>query len=141
MADTMHAEAVWQEDLRFSATTGTGHEIVLDADPEFGGANAGPRPIEMVLVASAGCTGMDVVSILKKMRQPVTGYRVHATGERRDEEPRIFTRIVIEHILQGDLDEAKVAHAVELSEDKFCSVAAMLRGVVQIEATWRIEKA
>lgn len=140
MAETMSAEAVWQEDLRFNATTGTGHEIVLDADPEFGGQNAGPRPIELLLAGNAACTGMDVISILRKMRQPVEGYRVRVTGERRDADPRIFTRIVIEHILRGDLDEEKVAHAVQLSEEKYCSVSAMLRGVAQIEATWRIEK-
>jgi putative redox protein len=140
MAETMKAEAIWQEDLRFEATTGTGHQIVLDADPEFGGAEAGPRPIELLLVGYASCSGMDVISILRKMRQPVEGYRVQVTGERREQEPRIFVRIAIEHILRGDLDETKVAHAVQLSEEKFCSVAGMLRGAAELTATWRVEK-
>jgi putative redox protein len=140
MAEIMTGEAVWQEDLRFIATTGTGHEIILDADPEFGGQNAGPRPIELLLAGNAACTGMDVISILQKMRQPVTGYRVRVTGERRDEAPRIYTKIHIEHIVQGDIDEDKVAHAVELSEDKYCSVSAMLKGAAEVVATWRVEK-
>jgi putative redox protein len=140
MAEIMNAEAVWQEDLRFNATTGTGHEIVLDAAEEFGGKDAGPQPIELLLAGYAACTGMDVMSILKKMRQPVTGYRVRVTGERRDEQPRIFTKIMIEHVVQGDLDEDKVAHAVELSEEKYCSVSAMLKQAAEIEVKWTIER-
>jgi putative redox protein len=139
MPDTLNAEVTWRENLQFVATTGSGHELVLDASAEFGGEDAGPRPMEMLLVGNAGCTGMDVVSILKKMRQPVVGYRVRVTGHRRQEEPRIFTRIVIEHILQGDLEEDKVAHAVELSEQKYCSASAMLGAVAEMDVSWRIE--
>jgi putative redox protein len=140
MPDPVNAEAVWQEDLRFVGTSGSGHEIVLDASDEFGGKNAGPRPIELLLVGLAGCTGMDVVSILNKMRQPLTGYRVRVTGQRADTEPHVYTYILVEHILQGDLDEAKVAHAVELSDTKYCSAAATLKGVAKLEMKWTIEK-
>ena len=140
MADQMTAEAGWREGMRFEVTTGTGHEIVLDASPQNGGADAGPRPIELLLVANAGCTGMDVISILQKMRLPVKGYRVRVIGTRRDEHPRIFEHILIEHILQGDLDEGKVAHAVDLSETKYCSVGAMLREAAEIEIRWTVER-
>lgn len=140
MAETMRVEAVWGEGMRFDAATGSGHEMVLDAGAEHDGQDQGPRPVEILLAAQAGCTGMDVISILKKMRQPVTGYQVRVTGERRDDFPRIFTKIMVEHILQGDLDEDKVAHAVELSEEKYCSVSAMLREAAQLEVKWTIEK-
>lgn len=138
--EIMHAEAVWQEDLRFDCRAGTGHEITLDADEEFGGKNAGPRPIEMLLVGLSACTGMDVVSILRKMRQPVTGYRVRVTGDRRAEDPRIFTKITVEHVLQGDLAEDRVAHAVELSETQYCSVSAMLQEAAEIEVRWTVDR-
>jgi putative redox protein len=140
MAGEITAEAVWQEGLRFVATSGTGHEVVLDASGDHGGSDAGPRPMEMLLIGLAGCTGMDVISILGKMRQPVTGYRLRVSGRRRDTEPQAYTHIVVEHVLQGDLDEAKVAHAVELSDAKYCSVAATLRGTAQVEMKWTIEK-
>jgi len=140
MADTKTAEAVWQEGLRFLGISGTGHEIIMDASDEFGGKDAGARPIELLLVGLAGCTGMDVASILKKMRQPLTGYRVRVTGERAETEPQIYTHVVVEHILQGDLDEDKVAHAVELSDEKYCSAIATLRGVAKVESKWTVER-
>ncbi len=140
MPDPLHAEAVWQEDMRFGATTGSGHEFVMDASADHGGQNAGPRPMELLLVGLTGCTGMDVISILRKMRQPVTGYRVRVTGERAETDPHVYTHIVIEHILQGDLDEKKLAHAVELSDTKYCSAAAMLRAVAKMEVRWTIEQ-
>jgi putative redox protein len=140
MAGAITAQAVWQEDLRFMGVSGTGHEIVMDASDEFGGQNAGARPMELLLVGLAGCTGMDVVSILEKMRQTVTGYRVRVTGQRAETEPQFYTHILVEHVLEGDLDESKVAHAVELSDTKYCSAAATLRGVAQVEAKWTIEK-
>jgi len=140
MASDLTAEAVWQEELRFVGTSGSGHEIVMDASDEFGGRNAGPRPMELLLVGLAGCTGMDVASILGKMHQPLTGYRLRITGRRAPEDPHLYTHILVEHILQGDLDEAKVAHAVELSDTKYCSAAATLRGVAKLEMKWTIEK-
>ncbi len=136
----LQAEIIWEEGLRFRGQTASGHEIILDADASHGGSNAGPRPVELLLIANAACTGMDVISILQKMRQPVEGYRLRITGERREEHPRIFTKIVIEHIVKGDIEEEKLAHAVQLSDEKYCSVSAMLRGVAQIEARWAIER-
>lgn len=140
MPDSKQAEAVWQEDLRFVGISGSGHEIVMDASDEYGGQNAGARPMELLLVGLAGCTGMDVVSVLGKMRQVVTGYRVRVTGQRADTDPHVYTHILVEHLLQGDLDEAKVKHAVELSDTKYCSAAAMLKCVAKMEVKWTIEK-
>lgn len=134
------AEAIWQEDLRFVGVSGTGHETVMDASDEFGGKDAGARPIELLMMGLAGCTGMDVASILKKMRQPVTAYRVHVTGERAETDPKIYTHVVVEHILEGDLDEDKVAHAVELSDTRYCSAIATLRGVAKVESKWTIQR-
>lgn len=140
MANDLTAEAVWQGAWRFDATTGTGHEIIMDAAVADGGTEAGARPMELLIVGAAGCTAMDVVSILEKMRQEVKSYRVKVTGQRRDEHPKIFTHILIEHIVEGNVEEAKLAHAIELSNDKYCSAQAMLKGVAQIETRYEIVK-
>jgi putative redox protein len=121
---------------RFTARTGSGHEIVLDdAD-----GNAGPRPTEMLLVGQVGCTGMDVISILQKKRQNVTRYEVSVSAEQRDSQPAIFTRADVLHVVEGpSLDEAAVRRAIELSATRYCSVAAMLSaGTVEIHHRYRI---
>ena len=122
--------------LRFTARTGSGHEIVLDDS----GGNAGPRPVEMLLIGQAGCTGMDVISILQKKRLIVTRYEVSVTAEQRDGQPAIFTRADIVHIVEGPaLDEAAVRRAIELSATRYCSVAAMLSaGTVEMHHRYRI---
>ena len=122
--------------LRFTVRTGSGHEIVLD-DSE---GNAGPRPVEMLLVGQAGCTAMDVVSILQKKRQTVSHYEVSVTAQQRDAAPNVFTRADVVHIVEGPtLDEAAVRRAIELSATKYCSVAAMLSaGTVEIHHRYRI---
>ncbi len=122
--------------LRFTARTGSGHEIVLDDS----GGNAGPRPVEMLLVGQAGCTGMDVMSILQKKRQNVTSYEVTVTAEQRDSQPAVYTRADVLHLVEGpSVDEAAVRRAIELSATKYCSVAAMLSaGTVEIHHRYRI---
>ena len=122
--------------LRFTARTGSGHQIVLDDS----GGNAGPRPVEMLLVGQAGCTGMDVMSILQKKRQVITSYEVAVSAEQRDSQPAIFTRADVVHIVEGPaVDEAAVRRAIELSATKYCSVAAMLSaGTVEIHHRYRI---
>jgi putative redox protein len=121
---------------QFTVRTGSGHEIVLD-DAQ---GNAGPRPIEMVLVGQAGCTGMDVISILQKKRQVVTRYEVSVTAEQRDGQPAVYTRADVLHVIEGPaLDEAAVRRAIELSATKYCSVAAMLSaGTVEMHHGYRI---
>lgn len=123
--------------MRFTVRTGSGHEIVLDdAD-----GNAGPRPVEMLLVGQAGCTGMDVLSILEKKRQVVTSYEVSVTARQRDDrQPAVYTSADVVHRVEGpDLEEAAVRRAIELSATKYCSVAAMLSaGTVEIHHRYRI---
>lgn len=118
-------------DLRLEVETGSGHRLVLDT----AAGNAGPRPAEMLLVAQAGCTAMDVVSILAKKRQEVTRYEVEVRGEQRDDPyPHVYTRIDVVHRVEGPaVEEAAVRRAIELSATKYCTVTAQLAaGVAEI---------
>jgi putative redox protein len=138
----MKATATQIGPMSFRARAGTsGKELVMDAAPDVGGAGDGFRPMELLLVGLAGCTGMDVVSILRKMRQDVTGYEVSVSGERRDEHPRKFTRITVEHIFHGrGLKTESVERAVRLSAEKYCSASASLSAGAEVEHTFRIEE-
>jgi putative redox protein len=120
----------------FIGITPSGHAQVLETDHERASA---ATPLELLLVALGGCTAVDVVSILKKKRQQVSDYRVEVRGERREEHPRAFTRIEVRHIVRGrGVSEAAVASAIELSETKYCSVAATLRPGVEIVTTYEV---
>jgi putative redox protein len=111
------------EGLRFVARSGSGHSIVLDS----GTSDTGMRPAELVPIAVAGCTAMDVISILRKKRQAVERYEIQATGEQRDAHPNEFTRIDVVHIVEGpSLDVEAVRRAIELSATKYCAVGATL---------------
>ena len=119
----------------------SGPAIVLDhALPEEGERQeTGPRPLRLLLVGLAGCTAMDVVSILKKKRQPFTGLQVRVTAERADEHPRVYTRIGLEYVVTGrGVDPRAVERAIELSETKYCSASAMLSKAVEITHSYRI---
>lgn len=131
----------WTGEMRFvGESVDTGHSLVMDADPEHGGRNTGFRPIHLLLVALGGCTGMDVISIMKKKRQEVTGLTINIGGERRViEDPHVYTRISVEYVFKGNkLSEGAVERAVKLSEEKYCSVMATLRPLANIEVRWRI---
>ena len=135
MKDTAAVVLHAGDDL-FVATTPSGHAQVLDTDTARAVAAS---PMELLLVALGGCTAVDVVSILKKKRERVTGYRVEVRGTRREEHPRAFKRIEVRHVLRGhNLSERAVAQAVELSETKYCSVAATLRPTAEIVSTIEI---
>jgi putative redox protein len=139
MSETLSASVDLLDGMAFRATTGTGHEVVMDAAPEVGGGDAGPRPMEMLLVGLGGCTGMDVISILRKMHQHVSGYQIRLSGERATEHPKIFIRISVEHVVRGrDLSADAVKHAVELSATRYCSAAAMLNRAARVEETYRV---
>ena len=121
--------------LRFLATAGSGHTIVLDD----GTSDTGMRPAELIPVALAGCTAMDVLSILRKKQQPVTRYQIDARGEQRPGTPTRFTRIDVTHIVDGDVDEAAVQRSIELSATRYCSVGATLAtGIVVINHGYRV---
>lgn len=127
------------DEMRFVATSATGHEFTLDASPEGGGHDAGPMPIELVLMGLGGCTAMDVLGILRKMRQDVTDYRVEVHGTRRDEHPKVFTEVSVEHIVTGrGVSLEAVEKAVKLSWEKYCSVGAMVEKTATMTHTWRV---
>jgi putative redox protein len=129
--------------MNFGAETPSGHSMTMDANAEHGGEGHGPSPMETLLVALSGCTGMDVISLLRKMRQNVTAYEVRVSGIQADEHPRIFTSVDVEHIVTGvSLEAAKVQRAVELSATRYCPVSATLAGVgtVQHRATIRSQE-
>lgn len=124
----MEVRIRWTEGMQFVGTSGSGHALVMDTGPDHGGRNTAATPMELLLVALAGCTGMDVVSLLRKMRVNFTGLEIGVRAERREEHPRIFTRIELEYRVAGTgIDRAAVQRAVELSQEKYCSVRAMLR--------------
>jgi putative redox protein len=111
------------EGLRFAAVSGSGHALVLD-DAQ---GDAGMRPAELIPIALAGCTAMDVISILRKKRQAVTGYRVLASGTQAEDHPNAFTRIDVLHVVEGEsIDADAVRRAIQLSATKYCSVGATL---------------
>ncbi len=127
--------AVWQDGLEFSVLQ-DGHEFTIDGSPEFGGHDRGPRPKNLLLSALAGCTGMDVVSILSKMRIEDYSLKILASGEYTDEHPKVFRTLHIEFVFTGaDLPRGKLERAVELSQEKYCGVSAMLRHTAEIDCT------
>jgi putative redox protein len=139
MSETLLASVDLLDGMAFRATSGTQHELIMDAAPEVGGSDGGPRPMEMLLIGLGGCTGMDVISILRKMHQDVTGYQIRVRGDRAVDHPRIFTAIGVEHVVRGrGLSAEAVRRAVELSATRYCSAAAMLGRVARIEETYRI---
>lgn len=139
----MNAVIDWQGNVRFHATSESGHTIVIDGAPEAGGENAGVRPMELMLLGVGGCSSFDVVTILKKGREDVTGCRAELRAERAEEPPRVFTAITMHFVVTGrNLNPGKVARAVELSAEKYCSASIMLaRGGVKIHHTYEVIEA
>ena len=118
----------------FVATTPSGHAQVIELNGE---RSAATSPMELLQIALAGCTGADVISVLKKKRQDVTGYRVEVRATRREEHPRSYATMQVKHIVKGrGVAERAVEHAVQLSTDKYCGVVASLRPTVEITAVW-----
>ena len=117
----------------------SGHWVTLDSSEEFGGNNAGSRPMELVLMALAGCGSMDILPILKKKRVEVDDYEVNISAERAEQHPKVFTKIDIEYVFYGKSIEKKdVERAIELSTTKYCSVFAMLKNSVDIKTSFKI---
>ena len=128
-----------QQGMVFEATTGTGHVLTMDAAPRVGGTNSAARPMELLLAGLGGCTGMDVISILRKMRQEVTAYQVHVSGDQAQEHPRVFTHIDVEHVVHGrGLNVDMVKRAIELSATRYCPAEAMLGRVARIQERYRV---
>ncbi|HEV2234686.1 MAG TPA: OsmC family protein [Terriglobia bacterium] len=119
---------------QFVAETGSGHTIIMDDAV----GQTGPKPIELALLSLGGCTAFDVIGILRKMRQEVTGYELELRAEQRDGPPNYFTHVEINHRLQGTIDPEAVRRAIELSETKYCSVGAMISKTAKIDSTFEI---
>ncbi|RQE59301.1 peroxiredoxin [Pseudomonas aeruginosa] len=136
----MKARIQWAGEAMFLGESGSGHVVVMDGPPDHGGRNLGVRPMEVVLIGLGGCTNFDVVSILKKARQPVESCEAFLEAERADEEPKVFTKIHVHFVVKGrGLKEAQVKRAVELSAEKYCSASIMLgRGGVEITHDYEI---
>jgi len=119
--------------MSFSAEVGSGHLVNMDGAPEAGGRNLAPRPMELLLAGAGGCTAFDVVMILKKARQKIVGCRVKLEATRAETDPKVFTHINMKFIVTGDgLDPDRVAKAVELSHEKYCSATIMLNKTAEI---------
>lgn len=132
----MHTASIrWVGEEQFLAVGASGHAVALDADRK---SNVAPGPMEMLLAALGACTATDVVMILEKKRQKLESLEVIVSGERAENPPKVWTKLELVYKLRGHLDEAAVKHAIELSEEKYCSVAAMLRKTAAISFRFEI---
>ena len=138
----MKATVHWKENMTFVGTPDSGFAVQMDADASFGGTNQGVRPMEMVALGLAGCTGMDVISILRKKRQQITGFEVRINAPRSPEHPKVFTKAEITYILTGtNIEETAVLRSIELSITKYCPVQVMLSQAFPMELHYEIYEA
>lgn len=126
----MRIQAEWKGKMKFTGIGQNGHTVLMDAGAEAGGEDAGIRPMEMILMGLAGCTGIDIALILGKMREQTTAFSLEVEGDRRETEPRSFTDIRIIYRLQGELRPANVERAIRLSQEKYCSVSNGLKATL-----------
>jgi putative redox protein len=125
--------------MQFIGKAGSNHLVAMDTGPEFGGDSSATKPLELLLVALGGCTGMDLVSLLHKMRVEFAAIEMNITAERAEEHPTVYTRVDIEYVITGAaVDEDKVKRAIDLSQEKYCSVSAILRKNCPVNYTWRV---
>ena len=135
----MLTEFTWKGKMVFEAKTESGHSVTMDAKSEVGGEDNGARPMELLMVSLGGCTAMDVVSILEKMRADLESMTININSERASQHPKIFTKINIEYNFTGrGIKEENVKKAIELSLDKYCSVSPMLKEKAEITYNWNI---
>jgi putative redox protein len=138
----MTAKITWINGRAFLGESGSGHAVVMDGAPEAGGRNIGVRPMEMLLLGLGGCTAFDVVMILEKAREQVTGCEIALEGERAAEDPKVYTAVKMVFTLTGKgLRPAVVERAIRLSEEKYCSASAMFRHTATITTEWKIAEA
>ena len=129
----MRARVKWLDHMSFVGESGSGHSVVMDGAPEVGGRDLGIRPMEMLLLGLGGCASFDVVYILQKARQDVTNCEVEISAERADTVPKVFTKIHLHFVVEGnELSEDRVAKAVSLSAEKYCSASKMLEKAATI---------
>jgi putative redox protein len=140
MAEMDTVRVKWGGAKRFIGSDDVGHGVVMDVGRDDAGeGGTGPRPLSLALYALGGCTGIDVIGILIKQRQAVSDFEIVITAEQREEQPRRYAKIDIEYIVTGkDIKGSAVSRAVELSEEKYCSVRAMLTPDIELSSSWRI---
>jgi len=135
----MEAKVLWKEGLTFTGTADSGFAVPLGAEPGVGGANDGFRPMELMAVSLAGCTAMDVISILRKKRQEITGFEVRVRAERAEEHPKVFTSAVIEYEVTGHgVQESALRRSIELSAERYCPAQGMLARVMPMKLDYLI---
>ena len=137
----MKARVQLVEGMTFVAESGSGHAVVVDAAPDMGGKNLGARPMELVLMGTGACSAIDVVHILRKARQPVTGCVVELDSERAPDEPKVFTRIHMHYVVSGKgLAATQVDRAIRLSKEKYCSATTMLAKTAEVTYDFEIRE-
>ncbi len=135
----MDTKAIWKNGMTFTGSAESGFEVPLGTDPAVGGADDGFRPLELMGVSLAGCTAMDVISILKKKQQAVTGFEVRVHADRATEFPKVFTHLVVTYVVTGrNVDETALIRAIDLSATKYCPAQAMLGKVAPMELLYEI---
>lgn len=135
----LNAKITHIKGLQFVGEPASGHALVMDGDPSAGGQNTGVRPTELLLLGLGGCSGMDVVSILKKKKQDVTSFEINVKSKRAEDYPKKFTEITLEFVVKGkNISEEAVRKAIDLSMNKYCSVKATLEGSAKINFSFRI---
>lgn len=137
----MKARIKWIQDATFLGESGSGHAVVMDGPPDYGGRNLGVRPMEMLLLGMGGCASFDVVLILNRSRQPISDCVTEIEAERAERDPKVFTAIHVHFIVTGKgLNEKRVARAVELSAEKYCSASIMLGKTATITHDYEIRE-
>lgn len=138
----MECTVRWHDGMSFIAETGSGHLVAMDGAPDAGGRNLAPRPMELVLAGAGGCTSFDVVLILRRGRQDVSGCEVKLTAERAEVDPKVFTRIHFHFTVRGrNLKTDAVERAIKLSAEKYCSASIMLGKTAEMTHSWEIVEA
>lgn len=130
----------WKEDMSFEGETPNGHKVLMDTIKEHGGSDSAPTPMQLVLLALGGCTGMDVIAILKKMKDLPDEFFMEIEAERSQEHPKIYKKTNIKYIFKGNVKEENVKKAIDLSQNKYCSVSAILKGVGEVNYTFEIRR-
>jgi putative redox protein len=135
----MKAQVKWIDGVSFVGESQSGHAVVMDGAPEAGGRNIGMRPMELLLIGMGGCSSFDVVTILKKARQPITDCVAELNAERADDIPKVFTKIHVHYVVTGKgLNPAQVERAIKLSMEKYCSASLMLGKTAEITHDFEI---
>jgi putative redox protein len=137
----MKARIKLAEGMTFVAESGSGHAVVVDGNPEIGGRDLGPRPMELVLMGTGSCSAIDVVLILRRSRQEITDCIVEIEGERASEDPKVFTKIHFHFVVTGKaLAQSHVERAIRLSKEKYCSATAMMAKTAEITTDYEIRE-